>query len=175
MPVEEVALALGPLRLQVVHFANDLGADRAVRWEQLLDGAGCKVHAALGHNRMHHLGCAVEVGSAGCVLAQPGALHALFVLLVALLAGVFVLVQQVDVPHAQAVQLVAVHGLDHVGVKVGRLLRAGGVHAHHGGAVGHLHDVGHVLGQLNVRRSVFIQLGVVQVVVLVCHHLTFLV
>ena len=113
LPVHEVALALGDCGLLFVHVAQDLGLGRAVWREHLFDGAGGEVNAGLGHHGVNHLGCAVEVGSARCVVAHTGALNALFVLLIALLAGVLVLLDQLDVAQGQRVK---VHVVDQVAV-----------------------------------------------------------
>jgi hypothetical protein len=118
LPVHEVRLALGLLELVDRRVAGDEVLDRTLRREQLLDGAGGEVHARLGQHRMHDLGRALELRAAGRVVAQTSAAQALFVLLVALLARLFVLADQVKVRRGQRAQLALGHGLGEVGVEV---------------------------------------------------------
>ena len=97
LPVHEVALALGDVGFVLGDVAQDLGLGRAVRREHLLDGPGGKVDAGFGHHGVDHLGRAVEVGPARGIVAHTRAPDALLVLLVALFAGVLVLLHQLDV------------------------------------------------------------------------------
>ena len=127
LPVQKVPLALRALGLQLIDLAQNLGAHGAIRREQLLDGTGRKVHAPLGHDRVYGTAGTHKVGTAGGVLAHAGAPNALLVLLVPVFPGGLVLLQQLDVPHSQRVQIVAVHRLGHVGVEVWGFLGATGL------------------------------------------------
>ena len=109
LPVHVVALALGYLGFDLVNVTNDLGFGGAVRGKQLFDGSGGKIDTGLGHDRVDHLACALEVRPAGCVMAQPGALDAVFVLLIALLAGFLVFLNELDVPQSNGTQRQTVH------------------------------------------------------------------
>ena len=61
LPVHEVGLASGLRHARLGHRADDLGLDRSVRWEQLLDGAAGEVHAHFGQHGMHDARCALEL------------------------------------------------------------------------------------------------------------------
>ena len=144
LPVHEVAFALGNLCFVLGDVAQNLCFGRAVRWKHLFDGAGCKVDAGLSHHGVNDLGCTVEVGSAGRVVTHSGALDALFVLFVALFAGVFVFFHQLDVAQGQTAQVV-VH--DHVAVRqvlveILVFLRTLGVHGDDHAAVRQLFQLG---------------------------------
>ena len=140
LPVHEVALALGNRRLLLSHVTQDFGLGRAVRREHLFDGAGSKVNAGFGHHGVNHLGCAVEVGSTGSVVAHAGALDALFVLLVALLAGLLVLLNQLNVAQSQSVKVLVMDqvAVGQVLVEVLVFHRPLGVQSDHYAAVGKL-------------------------------------
>ena len=67
---------------------------------------------------MHHLACAVEIGSAGGVLAHARALDALFVLLVAVFAGFLVLLDQFDELQRELVEVIRVERVGQVLVEI---------------------------------------------------------
>ena len=96
LPVHERRLALRLLDLLERDFALDQILGWALRRQQLLDGARREVDARLGHHRVDDLRCAVELSAAGRVVAEAGAADALFVLLVALLARLFVAADQLE-------------------------------------------------------------------------------
>ena len=97
LPVHVVAFALSDLGFLLGDVAQDLGTGRTIRRKELFDRPGSKIHAGFSHNRVDDLAGAVEVGPAGCVIAQAGAPNTLFVLLIALLSGFFVLLNELNV------------------------------------------------------------------------------
>ena len=115
--------------------AQDLGLDGAVRWEHLFDGTRGEVHTGLGHDGVNHLGSAREGCATGGVLAQTGALEAFLVLLVALLTGLLVFLNQADVAQGEAAQIKGVDDFGKVLVELAVFHWAFGVHLDHHGAV----------------------------------------
>ena len=118
LPVQVIALAFCGLGLLVSDITQNLGTHWAVRWEHFLDGAGGKVHTRLGHHRMHNLGCTEEVRTPGGIIPQARALESLFVLLVPLLAGFLVFLDQIKVSHTDLLKVKQVDGLRKVLVEV---------------------------------------------------------
>ena len=160
LPVHVVALALGDLRLLVVHIAKDVGANRTIGREKLLHRTGCEVYARLGHDRVNYLAGALEVSTAGCVVAQAGATQAVFVLLVALLPGFLVLLKQVEVAQADVIHVAHVHRLGEVLVEVLILSRPLEVifHRDDSRTVRHLFNAGRLVGQLYLSAAVLVHL-----------------
>ena len=74
-----------------------------------------------------HKGCA-----AGSIIAHARTLQTLFVFLIALLAGLLVILDQVHIAHSNLVQVVRIEFFCQVGVEVLVLHRALGVHANNG-------------------------------------------
>ena len=98
LPVHEVRFALGNGSFVLSDVTKDLRAGRTIRREQFFDRPGRKVDARLSHNRVHNFAGALEVRSTGSVIAQASTADAVFVLLIALLAGFLVLLGQFCVP-----------------------------------------------------------------------------
>ena len=100
---------------------------------------------------MHHAAGALELSTAGGVIAQTGALQTLFVLLVALLAGLLVLLDQLEIPHPDLLQLKRLDGLGEVLVEVFILVRAlEALEVDHSRAVGQLLYLTQVLRQFEI-------------------------
>ena len=99
LPIEVVALTLCGLGFLVSDIAQNLSAHWAVRGEHLFDGAGGKVNASLGHDGVDNLGGTEEVSTAGGVIPQARSFETLLILLVSLLAGFLVLLDQIKVSH----------------------------------------------------------------------------
>ena len=93
LPVHVVALALSPVSLLRRNLTHNLGASRAIRWEQLFDRPRSKVYASLSHDRMHHLRGTVEVRTTRRIVPQACTTQSILVLLVALFAVFLILIE----------------------------------------------------------------------------------
>ena len=118
LPVEVVALTLCGLGLLVSDIAQNLGTHWAVRWEHFLDGAGGKIHTRFGHDGVNNFAGTEEVGTPGGVIPQARALESLFILLVTLLAGFLIFLDQIKVSHTDLLKVEQVDGLRKVLVEV---------------------------------------------------------
>ena len=144
LPVKPVAFALGDLHFVFCDVAQDLRFGRTIGRKQLFNGAGSEIDASFGHYRVHDLAGAVEIRASRCVIAQSGAPNALFVLLIALLTGFFVLFGQLNVLHGHHGQVVGVQNVRICEVLVEILVLHGplGVHFDHHRAVWQLFELG---------------------------------
>ena len=90
LPVHKLDQAIGLFLLFKSDFTNDLVSGRTVWWEQFLHDPSREVYAALSQHGVHDLAGTCKRCTARSVIAQASTTQAFFVLLVALLAGLFV-------------------------------------------------------------------------------------
>ena len=103
LPVHKVGFALSNLNFFLLYVTKNLGSGRTIRREQLFDGSRGKIYAGFGHNRVDNLASAVEVSATGGVVTHTSAADALFVLLIALFTGFFVLLGVLNVAQSQTI------------------------------------------------------------------------
>ena len=98
LPVQEVLLALCNLRLEIIHLAQDLGLDWAVRREKLFNRSSSKVHTTFGHSRVNDLGSAHEGRATGSVITHASTTDALLILLVTQFSSLLISLQKIQIP-----------------------------------------------------------------------------
>ena len=118
LPVHEARLAVGFLKLLGRYVAIDPRFNRARCREQLLDGTRRKINAGFGQHGVHDTRRTIELSTTRGIVAKSTSAQSFFILLVALLAGLLVRLDQLTQFATNGIQRISVDDLSKVVVKV---------------------------------------------------------